>query len=105
MHPLDGKIALISGAALRIGAPSARVVANDALWFDEGVEQATPADWEKMPPMNRTGVFLGIKAVVPAFREHTRSIGRFGTLEDIVKGTVCLGSEAAPARACRSAAA
>jgi NAD(P)-dependent dehydrogenase (short-subunit alcohol dehydrogenase family) len=158
MNRLDGKIALISGAARGIGAATARLmvkagakvaigdvldergretartiagagdaaiyqhldvtreedwsaavastvsrfggldilVNNAGLFLGKGVEEASLDEWHRLCAVNLTGVFLGTKHALPAWRERARQSAHGSAIVNLASVAGIVGSQLDP---------
>lgn len=50
------------------------LINNAGVYWPGGVEEETPEKWNKMVAINQTGVWLGMKAAVPALRDSGNGV-------------------------------
>ena len=58
---------LVADVVERFGAVDI-LVNNAGVWLDKGIAETTPEEFRRVVEINQTGVFLGMRAVVPSMR-------------------------------------
>src|SRR5216684_3076537 len=126
MNRLDGKIALISGAARGIGGSDAAaifhhldvtseddwsgaigaavarwggldiLVNNAGMFLGKGIEEASLDEWHRLSAVNLTGVFLGTKLAVPSLRERGRTSPHGSAIVNLASVAGLVGSQLDP---------
>jgi len=70
---VDGWQNAVNAAISRFGKLTT-LINNAGVYWPGGVEEETPEKWNKMLAINQTGVWLGMKAAVPALRDSGNGV-------------------------------